>query len=961
MAPSGRFPLPPVEPRAATLPLQQLTWEDFERLVEAFVDEVLKWQDVHRYGVKGQTQHGIDLYGYMADKTVRTCQVKNVRAFTTGDLRAAVHKFTKGKRPFKSRWLAVAVACPVESTQLLDELHKLKTANKRIRLQVWDQNKFSKMLRPHHTLVRRFFGPEWERVFCEPLPASAPHPHVQDEWQRRLEELLSESRARLVTRWFSAGLEDAQAKAFAADASIGLPQGLSASLPGKGLVLLKGDFGSGKSTAGERLHQRAVERALKEPTAPIPVYLSAREVRGSLKEAVLRAADGLGSPAQQGAHIMLDGIDEPGLQAARDFLEQARLLVRLWPLTRCLLTARPSDLRGHPEEEHVSMPLLTNEEVKALAERIAGVSGWTGWPSSVWETARRPLFTIVAASLNKTPGRFIPRTTAEFLEALVQRALERTGQLENDAQAGLRRLASLTLTSGGTIAQGEYGVDEDIQRLLATRLVVRRGRTLAFTLPIIEQYFGGQALLTGTVKAETIWASLESFDLWHDAVVLAVGSGSWEQVSTLLTGLAGRYPGAAAWVVHKALSENGPVFKEDIENAPALPPGAECARRLHGALTSWVQALGPLGERTRLACPKVESLTLAARTEGRVQLVTSAWRTEKAPTAVRGGELPRDWEWDLPTGALWLYSERVASAEPAWPWMVSLRWLRKEIERVLSAKDLPLRETSPGRAERRWALARTLTGSQDDLLHTPIRADVALTHVRRLLASPDGVNDAGSVQLGDLEDEHPTVQVEELRAFASELMAGRSIGADGLLRRPWTVPDRPDSRSGSISGLYSQEAHLRLVREVYSAALDIYEELVATWLPALHPTLDWACASPIGLKGFLEFDARGDPGLEYCVRPLPSGLKSDVVIEAAPADFDLVGFRRACIEDTAKSLALLRERSPAAVSWFSQGITSTVVYLHGNTPAIDLAYGWLANHLQALSLVSFGYHPPGEY
>jgi len=957
LAPPTRLPPPPIEPRAATLPLQQLAWEDFERLLVALVREVLHWQEVRRYGVKGQAQHGIDLYGYMANGKVGTCQAKDVKDFKKGDLRAAIRKFTKGKRPFKSRWLAVVVACPVERTEILDELHKLKTANRSFSLRVCDQHDVSELLRKQHMLVRRFFGSEWERVFCDPLPDSSRPPYVQDERQRRLEESLVESRARLVSRWISAGVAEAQAEAFAADANLGLPQGLSASLSEKGLVLLEGDFGSGKSTAGERLHQRAVERALTEPTVPVPVYLSAREVRGPLRDAVLGAAVGLGAPAQLGAHIVLDGIDELGLHAARDFIEQARVLVRLWPHTRCLLTARPSDMLNR-FVEHVPMPLLTDKEVRALAGRIAGVRGWTDWPSSVWATARRPLFALVAASLRNTPGRPIPRTAAGFLDELVQRALERTGQLENDAQAGLRRLAALTLTSGGTIPQGEFGVEPDIQRLLATRLVVRRGRTLVFTLPVIEQYFGAQALLTGTVKAETAWGSLESFDRWRDAVVLAVGSGSWEQVSALLTDLAGRYPGAAAWVVKKALSEHGLFeFEEDTENAPALPPGTECARRLQSALTSWVQAIRPFSERTQLVGPKGESLTLAARREGKTQLVTSAWRTE-APEAMRGGELPPDWEF---ADALWRRSERVASAESAWPWMMSLRWLRQEVERVLSAKNLPLRETSPDRAERRWALARALTGSRRDLLHAPIPADVALTHVRQLLESLDDADDVEFVQLGRPGGEHPTFLGKEIREFAADLTAGKGVGPDGLLRRPWTVPDLPESRSGFIWGLYSQEAHLRLIREVYPAALDIYEELVATWLPKIRPTMDWACASPIRLKGFLEFNARGGPWLNYHVRPLPRGVKSDVVINAAPADFDVPAFERACVEDTAGSLDVLRERSPAAASWFRLVVTQTSVRLYGNTPAIDLAYEWLADQLQALSLVSFGYYPPREY
>ncbi|NMO20776.1 hypothetical protein HPC49_25705 [Pyxidicoccus fallax] len=916
--------------------------------------EVFRWRDVHLYGVKGQAQHGIDLYGYMPDGEVRTCQGKDVETFDKGALRAAINKFTEGKRPFRSHWLAVAVACGVERTEVLEELHALKKAHQDLTLELWDQNHLSEFLRAQHTLVRRFFGPEWERVFCDPLPASARPLQAQEERQQRLEAMRQESRARLITRWISAGLGEARAEEFAAEVSLGLPQHLRASLPETGLVVLEGDFGSGKSTAGERLHQEDLERALADVTAPVPVYLTARYVQGPLKEAVLAAATGQENPTRVGARIVLDGIDEAGMTAARQFIEQARVLVRQWPHTRCLLTARPLDIINLPERVH--MRLLEMKEVEALVRRVAGTPGWARWPASVWETARRPLFALVAASLRNTEDKPIPRSTAGFLEALVQGALERTEQLKTDAHTALQRLAALTLSSGGTIPQGEFGAEPDIQPLLTTALVVRRGRTLSFTLPVIEQYFGAQALLTGVVKPDTAWASLASFDRWRDAVVIAVGSGSWERTSALLIDLAGRYPGAASWVVEKALSEHfSPAGDKD---APDLPDGAECARRLRTALAVWIEAVKPLSERTRLVGAEGRLVTIAARCEG-ARVITVAWPPEASPTLVSGGELPRQWQSPIPEGALWKRSQRVDSTESAWPWKVSLRWLREEFEHVLSSKALPLRDTSPNRAERRWAIARLLMDQHRNLLHPPISADVALTKVRQVLTLLAGSTDTEYVTLGGRWwSAHPSVQPKDLREFASDLEAGRGVGPDGRLHRPWAVPDRAESpRSRWGWGLYSREAQLRFVQEVYPAALDIYEEAVTTWMPRLGPTLDWACALPIRLTGIIEWDQEDKPSLHYYVSPLPLGAKTEVVVTATSSDSDLARSLRSR-EDIEKSVAALSERSPAAVPWFRHIYTDTRVHLSGNTPATDLAYKWIAYHLQHLSLVTFGYRLP---
>ena len=950
-----QLPPPPAAPRAATLPLRQLSWEDFERLLVAIVREVFGWRDVNRYGVKGQAQHGIDLYGYMADGEVRTCQGKDVETFDKGDLRAAINKFIAGKRPFKSRWLAVAVASPVARTEVLEELHTLKTAYPDLTLELWDQGHLSDFLRTQHMLVRRFFGPEWERIFCDPLPASALPIQAQEERQRRLEGMRQESRARLVTRWISAGLAEAQAEKFAAEVSLGLPQPLRASLPEKGFVLLQGDFGSGKSTAGERLHQEDLERALANVTAPIPVYLTARYLQGALKDAVLTATAGLGDPARMGARVVLDGIDEAGMTTARHFIEQARVLVRLWPNTRCLLTARPLDMSDLPERVH--MPLMELKEVKALVQRIAGGPGWTVWPASVWETARRPLFALVAASLSHTSGKPIPRTTAGFLEALVQRALERTEQLKTDAYAALQRLAALTLNSGGIIPQREFGAEPDIQLLLTTALVVRRGRTLAFALPVVEQYFGAQALLAGTVKPDTAWASLAAFDRWRDAIVIAVGSGSWEQASVLITDLVRSYPGAASSVVQKALSEH---WSPDAdENAPGLPADAECARRIHSALTAWIDAVRPIGEHTRLVGEGGRLVTIAARSKGS-RVITSAWHPGAVPTLVSGGELPGSWEYPLPEGALWRRSQLVASSESAWPWQASLRWLREEFEHVLSSKALPLRDTSPGRVERQWALARVLMGAHHNLLHSPIPAELALTNARNALAPLADATETELVKFVGRWNDSPVFRVKDLREFAADIKAGRGVGTDGHVHRPWPVPDRLESRNRWVWGLYSREAQLRFVQAVYPAALDIYEEVVTTWMPKLRPTLDWACALPLRLTGIMEWDQEDDPSLHYHVSPLPLGSKTEVVVTAAPSDFDSKRYIRTR-EDLEESLAALSNRSPAAVPWFRHVYENTRVRLSGNTPATDLAYKWLAYHLQHVSLVSFGYHPPERH
>jgi len=80
-------------PRLEELPLQELPWERFEQLLRRMTRDVLGLRQVQLYGVRGQSQHGIDIVGRSADGTGEAIQSKKYETFTKADLTAAVTKF----------------------------------------------------------------------------------------------------------------------------------------------------------------------------------------------------------------------------------------------------------------------------------------------------------------------------------------------------------------------------------------------------------------------------------------------------------------------------------------------------------------------------------------------------------------------------------------------------------------------------------------------------------------------------------------------------------------------------------------------------------------------------------------------------------------------------------------------------------------------------------------------------
>src|SRR5688572_15416463 len=80
---------PPTLTRIQALPFSELTWEDFERLCLRLVRLDSDIEHSQLYGVRGQNQHGIDLYGRRRSTDGYTVyQCKNEGRFTAAKIRS---------------------------------------------------------------------------------------------------------------------------------------------------------------------------------------------------------------------------------------------------------------------------------------------------------------------------------------------------------------------------------------------------------------------------------------------------------------------------------------------------------------------------------------------------------------------------------------------------------------------------------------------------------------------------------------------------------------------------------------------------------------------------------------------------------------------------------------------------------------------------------------------------------
>lgn len=163
----------PVMASIEVLPFDELSWENFERIQWRILQNVEGLREARLYGTKGQKQHGLDVVALSAFGEGVALQSKNYKRFGSAELRAAVEKFQNTERPFEVSRLIVGVSSMANSTGIVETLHELQTELSPLKLELWDQQALSDLLRSEPLIVIEFFGDPTAERFCWPYEVQA--------------------------------------------------------------------------------------------------------------------------------------------------------------------------------------------------------------------------------------------------------------------------------------------------------------------------------------------------------------------------------------------------------------------------------------------------------------------------------------------------------------------------------------------------------------------------------------------------------------------------------------------------------------------------------------------------------------------------------------------------------------------------------------------------------------------
>lgn len=162
---------PPTTTRLQSLPLNSLSWENFERLCLRLERLNADLETCRVYGTRGQTQEGIDVYSVeRATGKHRVLQCKRVAQFGASDVASAVDLFVGGTWASTAASFVLCTTFRLESTKLVSEIEKQREKLRAVgvRFEVWDAAELDLLLKNQAEIVDDFFGRLWVELFCSP-------------------------------------------------------------------------------------------------------------------------------------------------------------------------------------------------------------------------------------------------------------------------------------------------------------------------------------------------------------------------------------------------------------------------------------------------------------------------------------------------------------------------------------------------------------------------------------------------------------------------------------------------------------------------------------------------------------------------------------------------------------------------------------------------------------------------
>lgn len=338
------------------------------------------------------------------------------------------------------------------------------------------------------------------------------------------------------------GLDDDDAIALATRALVAPP---SVSPP-MGFTVVTGPMGVGKTTELERLHRQALDRALEDPNAPVPLIFHAREIGNTALQAIAadRAA-GLGDASRNGAHLVVDGLDEVDMQIA-DIAAQVATLLAAWPGSTVIVASRPEPTPPKLHTE-VLQPLSRQGAAELMGAIDPDAHHWLPSRTELDEVLRRPLFAIRYA-MDRRSGNPAGIREAQIIDSVGRHAIAELGYRGDEIYDLLVRLACRIVDSGGRPIDPNSleATPARVQQVVRSRIIHTIDGSASFQLAALTEWFAANALLRDDAMLQHAVSTPSSAHRWRYALVQALLQGSANDVDKIMSTLLSQRPATGA-------------------------------------------------------------------------------------------------------------------------------------------------------------------------------------------------------------------------------------------------------------------------------------------------------------------------------------------------------------------------------------------------------------------------------
>ena len=748
-----------------------------------------------------------------------------------------------------------------------------------------------------------------------------------------LDQKYRESIADTKRLWTTFRVPDDVVESLAKDESIGN----RIEPPSSGIVMVKASQGSGKTLAAHRLYQRLLTRRRRDHLQPIPVFIDARSVGGSLKDHIENAVGNQGNVHTQPLLVIIDSLDEIGRYEASHMLRSIESITDAnYDVAAVVMTRSIPGLKdvGNP----TALPECSDDEFLTIASRIAGRAiNANEMPYRISKT-RNPLFAVIVGTHLRIVGSSLGATPSQMVNLLVQRILEESDDFPEETAELLKKLGVATITAGEPAPKSTVDLRESAhQRMARSRLVIEQNGKIDFALAIFREWFAAKALVERTTSLDDI--DLAS-DRWVVPLALAINSDTPNLSQEVMETVSAKDPGIAGLVLEEV--KHNWSMEESTE---ALSPGTaiEIGQKIRDAMENWNEGLGPLMLALEMSDEGGSVPTLGI--DVRPGWVTTSWyRGEETLAPVV--QLPEGLH-DLSNGHFRDWPSSISGGiEPTrvWPWSITHEDLSNSLSEQLRSHRLAL-ESTEGFHEFAYEFASYLQRSYFEARDLQTSTDI-IDYIDNWLQEPNGAP-RDSVTFGYREYSFTVPELELFKERVSEI----SRNGTDILVDPWPAPDKewPPRRRGRMwFEIYTEGRLVQRTNAMFNGALRIYNHIVERWLPAFNKRNQMRYTLPFRMRGELRLleasnpNERNEAVLIHWNEWADDTVDSGVFIEMGPKE-------RTADDHTRKRIQAAQEKfieqgKPYYSGW---GV------LHGYEPrpATTLAHEWLTHDLQDLHWV----------